>query len=129
VKGVHVAVNSRHHGRDRVEGPKSIVEAITSAYPVVKDVLGKLGVRKLKAQDLMLLATVHNMQVLTDNARALSIIEGSIKGVNDELRKLDEHLKPVLEAAAELLRAEAERRRGRRKRGLHEGLSSLSIIA
>jgi hypothetical protein len=115
-----MAVNSRHHGRDRVEGPKSIVEAIISAYPVVKDVLGKLGVRKLKAQDLMLLATVHNMQVLTDNARALSSIEGrlgsiegSIKGVNDELRKLDEHLKPVLEAVAELLRAEAERRRGK----------------
>jgi len=108
-----MAVNSRHHGRDGVEGPKSIVEAIISAYPVVKDVLGKLGVRKLKAQDLMLLATVHNMQVLTDNARALSSIEGSIKGVNDELRKLDEHLKPVLEAVAEHLRAEAERRRGK----------------
>jgi hypothetical protein len=96
-----------------VGGPQSILEAIISTYPVVKDVLGKLGARKLKAQDLMLLATVHNMQVLTDNARVLSNIECSIRGVNDELRKLDEHLKPVLEAAAELLKAEAERRRGK----------------
>jgi hypothetical protein len=97
----------------RVGGPQSVLEAIISTYPVVKDVLGKLGARKLKAQDLMLLATVHNMQVLTDKARVLSNIECSIRGVNDELRKLDEHLKPVLEAAAELLKAEAERRRGK----------------
>jgi septal ring factor EnvC (AmiA/AmiB activator) len=114
------------------ENPKSIVETIIATYPIMKDVIEKLGVRKLKAQDLLLLATVQNTQFLADDAKVLSSIEAlikgnsqalanntkslsgieaSIKGINEELHRLREDLKPILEAVAELIKAEAERRR------------------
>jgi len=93
------------------ENPKSIVEIIISSYPVVKDLVERLKIKKLTTHDLMLLMTVHNTKILEDNSKALSGIESSIRSINDEFHRLHEDLKPILEAVAELIKAEAEKRK------------------
>jgi hypothetical protein len=94
------AINKRK--RNPFTADPDIIETIISTYPIVKDIMERLGMKKLSRQDLMLLMTV-------ENARALSSIESSIKGINDEMRGLREDLRPILEAVAKWIEAQAEK--------------------